>query len=68
MIFFVFIMCLWVEFVGWGWSIQPSASGNEVDQDHDNRDDKQDVNEAAHCVTAHETKQPEDEKNERNSV
>jgi hypothetical protein len=49
-------------------SNQPFAPGNETDEYDNDGDDQQDVNEPANGVTAHETKQPEDEKNERNSV
>jgi len=49
-------------------SDQSFPSGNEVDQYQNDGHDEKDVNESADGVTAHEAKQPEDEKNERNSV
>ena len=36
------------------------AAGNEVEQNHDNGDDQQDVNEPAHGVTGHQTQQPQE--------
>jgi hypothetical protein len=44
------------------------ASGNEIDEYDDNGDDQQDVNESADGVTAHETKQPEDEQDYCDSI
>jgi hypothetical protein len=44
------------------------APGNEVDEYHDNGNHQQDVNEPAHRVTAHQTKQPQDEQYYRNCV
>jgi hypothetical protein len=35
------------------------AARNEVDQDHYNGNDQQDMDEAADRVTAHQTKQPQ---------
>jgi hypothetical protein len=34
------------------------ASGDEVDQNHDDGDDQQDMNEAAYCVTGYHAEQP----------
>jgi hypothetical protein len=34
------------------------ATGDEVDQNHDDRDDQQDVNEPAYCVTGYHAEQP----------
>jgi hypothetical protein len=50
------------------WLRQPSAPGDEIDQNHDNSNDEQDVNEPAHRVTGHDTEQPENEKNYRKGV
>jgi len=44
-----------------GRPLNRSAAGDEVDQDHDDRNDQQDVNESAHRVTGYETEQPQNE-------
>jgi hypothetical protein len=50
------------------WLQQPPATGDEIDQNHDNSNDQQDVNEPTHRVTGHNTEQPEDEKDYRKGV
>jgi hypothetical protein len=46
----------------------PFASGNEIDQHDDDRNDKKDMDNSAHGVTADKTEQPEDDQDYRNGV
>jgi hypothetical protein len=46
--------------------IQSPATGDEVDEHHDNGNYQQDVNEPAHRVTAHQPQRPQNEQYYRN--
>jgi hypothetical protein len=62
-------MVIWeFDFLVKNVSGQPFATGNEVNQYKDNGHDQQDVNESADGVTGHETEQPKNQENYRQSV
>jgi hypothetical protein len=44
------------------------ATGNEVDEDHDDRNDQQDVNQPADGGTGHQSQQPQNNQHYRNGV
>jgi hypothetical protein len=60
--------CIHIDSSVSGFLIQPLATGNEVDEYHDNGNYQQDVNEPAHRVTAHQAKQPQNEQYHRNCI
>jgi hypothetical protein len=41
--------------------LNPAAAGNEVNENHDDGENQQNVNKPAHRVAAHHTEQPEDD-------
>jgi len=56
-----------LQFVFFGWQllnsvrIQSPATGDEIDEHHDNGNRQQDMDEPAQRVTAHQTEQPQNE-------
>ena len=48
-----------------GASLQSPAALDQIDNQHDNRQDEQDMNEAAQRVGADQSKQPEDQQNDK---
>jgi len=50
------------------WSTDGFAAGNEIDENHDDGDDKKNMDKAANRVTCHQTKEPKDNQNDCNGV
>jgi len=49
---------------GLPWSLQGLPALNDIDQDHHDRDDQENVNESAHRVRRDQSKKPEDKQND----
>jgi hypothetical protein len=48
-------------------SLERSSSADQLENENDQRNEQQDVNVSAQNVEAHETEQPEDEQNNKDS-